>query len=575
MQNRKILRRAGRCATLAGAALFAGTACQDLAVENLLAPDRDTALGSATDVEAFMGAAFYPSFFRPVHGIGLTLSGLNVTNFTYTGADITSTLGGTTSAVYFLDLAEPRREFNNAATLCSTICEHGPRTYWAQITSAASVNYDGLQILDLWEATSDKRIMDGNVDVTPRARAFAKFMQAWTWGYGALIFDRIHVVPEDVDIPGSLAELTEFSRSTLLPYDEAVEAALESLDEAIAIAQANPTVVKFPMEEATQSIPWFGSDAPVTNAQFIQFANTLAARLMVLNARSPAERAALDWNRVLQYTANGITPGNDLIVTLDANRTSQVLQRLQTNDSGGATNARWNYHTIGMADQSGGYQAWISAPLSERDRFDITTPDRRITGETPTSNGSYTCYRADNLGFLAERGTYRFSAYHWQRHKLRNGIGCASATTGLNSGTTPMLTSDENALLRAEALLRTGDAAGAAAQINVTRTRTHLGSSLPPVTAAGVPEVGGVCVPRTDAGACGSLMTAIRYERLIEMAGTDAIRNYADSRGFGMLPDGSLQSFPVPGNILDQYGMQPYTWGGVGNPGSAVYAPAN
>ena len=70
-------------------------------------------------------------------------------------------------------------------------------------------------------------------------------------------------------------------------------------------------------------------------------------------------------------------------------------------------------------------------------------------------------------------------------------------------------------------------------------------------------------------------MAALRYERMIELAGMDALRGYADSRGFGILPDGALLSFPVPGNILDLYGLPIYTYGGTGREGSAQYRPAN
>ena len=61
--------------------------------------------------------------------------------------------------------------------------------------------------------------------------------------------------------------------------------------DAIEIARANPDVVSFPSVD--QSALWFGSVGPVSNQHFIQLANTLAARLLVLNARTPAERAEL------------------------------------------------------------------------------------------------------------------------------------------------------------------------------------------------------------------------------------------------------------------------------------------
>jgi hypothetical protein len=578
MTMQESFRSAAKTAALLAGVLAVTAGCQDLKVENLIEPDRDRALSNPSDVQALIGGGFFPNFFRPVHGTDGGLSGLVISLWGYASSDFTSTLAGTGSAVYYLDLIEPRRVHPNAAVICSTICEWGPRDYWARIGSSASILYDGLQVLD----KQDMRITENNVDVTARARAFAKFMQGWTWGYAALAFDRVHIVPETVEIPGRLEDVYEFAKTTLVRQDSAILIAVEALDEAIRIAQANPTVVTYPA--ADQSNLWFGSPAPITNQQFIQMANTLAARLLVLGAASPEDRATkVPWQRVLTYTANGVKAGNDFEFVLSSTRTSQVVQRLQNNTTGGTTNARWDYRTIGPADQSGAYQAWIAMPEEQRNRFNITTPDRRITGATPTAHGSYTGYRADNNGFLAERGTYFLSAYQWQRHKFRNGLAVTATTTGLDRGSVPMITADENNLLRAEALLRTSGASQAVVDlINITRTRPQLlpGTTtpvpnLPPVTLAGVPTVNGQCVPKRDDGQCGTLATAIRYERMLELAGQDALRGYADSRGFGMLPNGSPLLFAVPGNVLQQYGLQNYTFGGVGNPGSASYNPWN
>jgi hypothetical protein len=573
----KTKQRAGKAAAFLGTLLLAGTGCQDLFVENLIEPDRERAIGNPSDLQALIGGSYYPNFFRPVHGVDGGLSGLTISLWTNAASDMTSSLSGTTSAQWYLDLVEPRRPHPNAAVICSTICEWGPRDYWGRIGSAASILFDALQVLD-----TGVTITEGGVDVTPRARAFAKLMQGWTWGYTAIIFDRPFIVPETFELPTDILEMYEISTQLFTPQAEAIEFAVAAIDEAIAIAQANPSVVHYPAADASSF--WFLSPEPVSNAQFIQLANTLAARLLVLGAGGPEDRQnGVDWQRVLQYTANGVTAGNDLWFQLSSDRSSQVLQRIQNNTTGGATNARWDYRTIGMADQSGAYQAWIAADVNQRDRFDIVTPDRRITGETPQSHGSYTAYRPDNNGFPAERGLYFRSAYQWQRHKYRVGLAPAAPTTGLNQGTTPMITADENNLLRAEAILRTaGPTQEAVDLINITRTRPQVlpgtttpVANLPPVTLAGVPEVNGQCVPRTDTGACGTLMTAVRYERMVELAGQDALRGYADSRGFGMLADGSLAFFPIPGNVLEQAGLPIYTYGGVGGEGSLMYNPTN
>jgi hypothetical protein len=558
--NRKELNR--MTGVLAGALLLAASACQDLQVTNLVEADRERATANPTDVQAFIGGAYLGAMHAPTQTTSAVVS-----IFPVAGSEMTATLAGQGTLLWWEDLLEPRKPHDNGAILSVGNGPQGPRDYWAGVTRANSIAYDGLQILN-----KGMIIRENNVDVTARSRAFAKFMQGWSWGYLGLTFDKAHVMPESVDLPSDPAGLRQVTLATLVPYDSVLKAAVGALDEAIRIAQANPTVVTYP--SITDSPLWFGTPTAISNATFIQMANTLAARLLVLGARTPDDRKTkVDWNRVLQYTANGLK--TDFGIQLSSARTSEVLLRSQNNTTTGTTNARWNYRVIGPADQSGAYQAWIAAPVTQRDRFNIVTPDRRITGPTPTSDGSYTRYRADNNGFEVDRGRYLFSAYQWARHAIRNN----NTGTASNTGVLFLITADENNLLRAEALLRTGNAQGAADLINVTRTRqqrigTTTYDGLPPVTAAGVPNVGGVCVPRTDAGACGDLLAAIRYERMIELASTDVIRGYMDARGFGLLVDGALLHFPVPGNALELYGLQNYTYGGVGTPSTATYRPA-
>ncbi|MQA91685.1 MAG: RagB/SusD family nutrient uptake outer membrane protein [Gemmatimonas sp.] len=543
--------------------VLALTACQDLEVENLVAPDRERATGNPLDVQSFVGGGFFPPFFEGIHDDVQVVS-----LFPFASAEFTATMDGQDTLLQWEDLVEPRGVHDNGVVLSQGNGPQGPRDFWATATRASSIAYDGLQLLDQGTV-----ILDNEVDVTARARAFAKFMQGWTWGYLGLIFDEAHVLPETIDIPADPDALLDITLESLKPYQEVIESAVTSLEEAVTTAEANPSVVSFP--SFNESSLWFGSVDPISNRQFIQMANTLAARLLVLGARTPEERAGVDWNRVAQLTANGLT--SDYEMQLTTSRESEFLIWTQSNDPSGVRNARMDYRTIGLADQSGAYQDWIASPIEQRNRFDIVTPDRRITGPTPQSDGAYTRYRSDNNGFVPDRGRYLFSAYQWGRHAIR--LGKSGADVGENEGALPLITADENRLLRAEALLRLGDRQGAADVINVTRTRSHVidgvtYAGLPPVSADGVPTVDGECVPRVDSGACADLLTAIRYERSIELMGLDAIRGYMDSRGWGTVPDGGLLHWPVPGNVLDLYGLPNYTYGGAGNPSTATYAPA-
>jgi len=551
---------------LLGAVWIGASACQELQVDNLVDADRERATANPADVEAFIAGAFHPPLWNGLH---------NITQATYLWpavSEFTATFQAGGSLLWWADLQEPRIPLDNGPVLSVGNGPWGPRNFWTQVTRSASVASDGLQILNDRNMT----VLSGTTNVTPRTRAFAKFIQGWSWGYLGLVFDEAHLFDETKTIPANREQLVEVAVGSLKPYPQLIAAAVAALDEAIAIAQANPNVVTYP--PFPESNLWFGSQSAVTNAQFIRWANTLAARLLVLSARTPQERAAVDWPRVLQYTANGIqNPADDFarVLSSTGGRSSALLLQMR-NAANQNNNMRWEYRVIGPADQSGAYQAWINGPVANRNRFNIVTPDRRITGATPTSNGTYAAYRANNNGFDESRGLYKFSAYQWRRHAAENGSTVANETaTQNNIGVVRLISADENALLRAEALLRTGNPAGAAVEINKTRTRVHLGQSLPPVTAAGVPEVGGVCVPRRDNGQCGTLLDAIRYERMIELAAMDQVRGFADARGWGMLVTGTPYHYPVPGNELELFGLPGYTYGGVGGNAVATYGPVS
>jgi hypothetical protein len=71
-----------------------------------------------------------------------------------------------------------------------------------------------------------------------------------------------------------------------------------------------------------------------------------------------------------------------------------------------------------------------------------------------------------------------------------------------------------------------------------------------------------------DGVTCGTLIQALMYERLLEIAGLDDIIGYADSRGWGRLPRGTFIHLPIPGRELEALGLPNYSFGGVGGPGS-------
>jgi hypothetical protein len=516
-------------------------ACQDLDVMDENSPDTERALREPAAVESVIASQFltwYNAFditdmwaFYPVYADEMTQ--------TWTQRGLQPSL-------------EPRTQIRNEPLATAEMWIQ--RSLWDDWNAAVGNINDALKRID-----SGVKIMTldpGATEVTDntvRAYAFAKFMQGTALGYVALSQDRAAPATEDTELPTSFEELIAWERENLRPYDEVMDVAIASLNEAIQIIDSNPAF----------SVPttWVRGQA-LTSAQLRQVINTMAARLLVYNARTPQEREQVDWAKVLQYTANGLT--FDFGPTWASGElTSTFHDRLQ-----GTTRMRADYRLIGPSDVSGNYQRWLDTPLAQRQPFNITTPDRRITNAAGTGSGAYFRFRTNNDGFDTSRGLAYFSNYQWFRY---NG----SSTTVKHL----LLTADENRLLRAEAMLRTGNIGEAVNLINVSRTRavrvgttgTATTPGLPAVTATGVPA-STTCVPRTDTGACGSLMDALRYERQIELAGTDPVRAWMDYRGFGQLLDGTAVHMPIPARYLVSLQVPLYTFGGPGGQGAAVCA---
>ena len=499
-------------ATLAG--------CQDLDVVNTNQPDAARALANPSDVETLVNSAWNPYWSR-THTSGSSVNAMPVI-----ADEMTATYANNAA----LDLSsEPRIMLNNNPTATASGI---PRFQWDDWYEALSNANDGLV------AINDGLIIDDGPsgDRTHATRVWAKHMQGIALGYIGLIFDQGYIVKEDTDL-GALE---------LRPYAEILDAAIASLEETIQLAESGT--------DFTLSGDILNG-VPITRDLIVRLSNAYIARFLVLGARTPAERAAVDWAKVLNVTANGLLEDH---VTLqeDGVRESSLYFRAFNN---GSFQQRADYKHIGWADVSGNFQAWLATPLQDRVKFLITTPDRRITGETPDSDGKYFEY-LDVERFRPERGTYHFSYYQWDIGQTPD-VG----DRPWESGPAVLYHIEEQQLFRAEAMLQMGNAAGAADIINETRVAN---GELPAVTAAGVPEAAD-CVPKRADGSCGDLEWALYYERMIELTGTDALHAWMDKRGFGQLTAGTFFHMPIPGRELANTNLAIYSYGGVAGEGSA------
>ncbi len=495
--------------------------CQDLLVDNKNSPDRHRALSQPDAVELLVASTFQTFYNRSYRGtagyIPSTMVGDESTNSN-------NTSGGR-------DISEiPRLPFNNNPV---TANEAFARLYWGDFYEVLANTTDVLKVIN-----GGLRIVTNEEDNTERARMFSKLSQGMALGYIALLYDRGFIMDENTPDEHLQRPMDHLE---LLPYGQVMDKALSLLDEAEALAQGQPDV----------SIPsdWMYSPSALEQADVLSMIHAYRARFQVLLPRSPQEREAVDWNAVL--------------ADID-----QVTRDVEIEMQSGARNNHYFFYTqhpttgrrlmahvrlYGQADTSGAYQDWVATPPNERERFLVETPDRRLTGETPEEDGS-------RFAFNPTTNVDRIYGGHRESYYQFNGHGGE-----YQAGVFAQLPLKELRLYAAEAHYRLGQPELTAQIVNETRIAN---GQLPPVTVDGVPE-GAECVPRMEDGTCGSLWDAMVYERMMELSYIEPTRTWLDRRGLGTLYPGSIVHLPLPASQLEILGIPLYTFGGVGNEGSA------
>jgi hypothetical protein len=493
--------------------------CQDLDITNPNLPDRDRATQQPTASESFISTSFRT--WWPVAGHDDFPSWA----FSTMAREITSGFADFGQ----LELsAEPRAAWNNSPSNARNNVNEVP---WAGLYRTISSVNDALIAID-----SGLIIVD--TARTLRAQAVGKFVQGISHGYLGLYFDKGYIVDEKLAVD-------TITTVVFHPYPTVIAAAIEQLDSAIAIA--NRTDFTLPVES------WLYQTMP--RADFVRLANSFVARLMVYGARTPADRAAVDWTEVIARIDNGITVDFTPQAQVDVlwHDWARLVARVRT-ASRPSDFGRPSYWLLGPADSTNGFINWVNTPLNSRVAFKMQTTDQRIhaTG-FPDTAGTYVGYNLNNI-FAASRGTYRFSHYFFRRY--------GTGDTWQEGPLASMLVS-EMTLLKAEGLIRLGQAVDAVPLINISRAT----AGLPDVTIDGPPDVQG-CVPRQLDGDCGSLWDALRHEKRMEGLGVSGVIAFFDSRGWQELPENTMLHLPVPGAELATLRLPNYTFGG-GGPGSA------
>jgi hypothetical protein len=350
----------------------------------------------------------------------------------------------------------------------------------------------------------------GSADLTEQYKEEAQFAQAASYTYLALIFDKAFVVTENQPA-GTLP--------TLVPYTAVRDSALRMWKTLIAAASTH---------NYTYSLSdWPLKDGALTSGRMVRIANTMAAMLLAYSPRIPSQSASVDWAAVAAFADKGIGTGSagapfDVTVVED-------------------DNTWWSY----LASY-GDRQDWIRVDHRVINRMNPAVPakfDGNIPPQGTSPDARYTSdftYKTPPIGDPA-RGIYMQSVFYHSRYKFTAG-GQPTAYTG----PVPYILAAESDLIRAEALIRTnGNLATAAALINNTRVGR------------------GNLTPLTGAEGAAALLSAISYERDIELINTSGTtlfwrRAVTDQP----LQAGTVCQLPIPAKELETLGLPIYTFGG-------------
>ena len=502
--------------------LFGAVGCADLSVTNENNPDVDRVIKTPADLEGLVASSFNTWFYSlyDVDGIEPILS---VASFQHSAmaANFGMEVYGRIPRIAFVNQQE------DAYAL------HGEWPWYESYRAIVAAN-TGLKKI------RDEGVVINNDSDTKRAETFAKFVQGLAHGTLALLYDSAYVYTEDVNPETDVLELK--------PYQEVMAAALDMLDQAIAMANAN-----------SFTIPdnWMGSPG-MDNIRLAQLAHSFKARYRAQVARTPAERAAVDWDAVMADVDAGIT--EDFVIVDDDVVWFKLTQYYQTLPGAWS---QMNYFVLGMADVSGRYQTWIQTPVGQRMPFVMITPDKRfpqgadeIEQAKPENQGKYWSWGGSVGHVRDDRGTWRWSYY---RNHTRDTWRAQFVGPNVH------VSVDEMRLLKAEGLIQRNRASEAVPLINETRVAV---GELPPVTVDGVPDAPD-CVPRLPNGQCGNLMEALKWEKRLETWLEVFGGWYFDGRGWGDLLQGTPIQFPIPAKERNTLGQSINTYGGVGGVGGA------
>ena len=389
-----------------------------------------------------------------------------------------------------------------------------------------------------------------------RARAFAFFAIGCHQGWLATIYDSAGRVVSGMPID---------SVPPLSGAHDVMDGAIQMFDSAVAIASTAEAAAGFPTPDA-----WLGGST-FSRDEFVRLVRSYRARFRAGVARTPEERAKVEWDKVIADAEAGIK--EDFLVSAGGSTGWNIgfIGSLMFQDGRAWSQISLMYY--GMADVSGAYDAWLARPIADRTPFLVRTPDKRWpqgatrAAQVAAATDPEDLYSLPYIDAFADDETaegWGWSYYQFQRTRyIRNNS---------NQGLWPEMYKAEIDLLAAEGYIRNGEITKAAEKIDITRVGNGgLPALTGVITARGQPVPGGAeCVPRVPAPptftstVCGDIWEAMKYEKRMETAYSSFGRWWIDSRGWGDLVTNTPLEFPVPFQEMDARQKPSYNIGGGG-----------
>lgn len=488
------------------------TACKDLDTENLNNPDRQKVLASGTDLLAILNGGFV-AWFQGIHqahpaiALGVTSDAFGVSWGNFGGRRMGE---------------EPRRAYNNRQAEAADYKQFIEDPWFGALSGISTAN-------DILLALDGGTTIDNGGDQDKMVRASAYMLRGLGVGYLGLLFDKSYRVLESDDI----AEKLEF-----VDYTGMIQPAVDDLMQAETLAASAGD--GFSMQ--------FFNGLSLTKEQFIQVANSYAARFLASWPRTEAEAAGIDWNAVKAHAMKGVDFNFAPIAD---------------------GNFWFGYWRYAFADTGNG-PFWVRLDQRLVNAFDPSQPTRYPEvinkGEPPLANPEATSDDArlardyvyvETNNFATDRGEWHFS--HFKNN--RNLSEPSHAGDGNSAGPMPIFTAADNELLKAEATFYVDGWEAARTIINAgTRTDPDRGN---------LPDVA-----ETEE----DVLRAIRYERAIELDHTAPFGLWLDRRRWGPrqqfdqvddlggLQVGTPAHLPVPADELAIREEPPYNFGGSQDP---------